>query len=96
MQAVVCGDVEFLKKLKGIGKKTAERIVVELRDQLQAIPMVSDVQTSISSYPEDAYLALLALGMTPEKAKEKLDAISNAPDKPESTDAWIRQALKHG
>lgn len=95
VQSVISGDIAFLTRLKGIGKKTAERIVLELRDRLKSIS--TEATPFPTNYPEDAYLALLALGLSPENAKERLDGLSHSDDKPEKTDDWIRLALKkHG
>ncbi|MBF0199093.1 MAG: Holliday junction branch migration protein RuvA [Planctomycetes bacterium] len=95
--SVIGGDIAFLTRLKGIGKKTAERIVVELRDRLKSIPMRPEMQSTIStSYPEDAYLALLALGLQAEAARDKLQKIAEISPPPEKTDDWIRLALKRG
>lgn len=96
VQAVVSSDIAFLSQLKGIGKKTAGRIVVELKDRLSSIHSVKESTAKMpSNYPDDAYLALLALGMQPEQARQKLDWVSRQDEKPAKTDEWIRKALKH-
>ena len=99
VQAVVSSDVIKLTKFKGIGKKTAERIVIELRDrlteQLDSLPK-SDNSPSSESYPEDAFLALLTLGLSPERAKAKLESLAKLDPRPTKTDDWIRMSLKHG
>lgn len=98
VQSVITGDLAFLTRLKGIGKKTAERIVVELRDKLNASPEAKKVSKMIenNAYPEDAFLALLTLGFSPEAARERLDKISKGEEMPEKPDDWIRLALKNG
>jgi holliday junction DNA helicase RuvA len=98
VQSVISGDIDFLTKLKGIGKKTAERIVIELRDKLSSVEETqkSKVITGTEPYPKDAFLALLTLGFSPEAARERLGKLSESDSAPEKTDDWIRLALKNG
>ena len=98
--AVASGDVKVLSGVSGVGKKTAERIVVELKDKLgdetafgsaSGGPMSADEQ-KIS----DAAAALIALGSKPKNAQE---AVRGAvailgPDAP--VDAIVRAALSKG
>ena len=98
--AVASGDVKVLSGVSGVGKKTAERIVVELKDKLgdetafdsaSGAPMSADEQ-KIS----DAASALIALGSKPKDAQE---AVRGAvailgPDAP--VDAIVRAALSKG
>ena len=98
--AVASGDVKVLSGVSGVGKKTAERIVVELRDKLGdetafgsvgGAPMSADEQ-KIS----DAVAALIALGSKPKDAQEAVrSAIAmQGPDAP--VDAIVRAALSKG
>jgi len=98
VQAVISSDVQLLTKFKGIGKKTAERIVVELRDRLtqQLGHLPKETSRTESFYPEDAFLALLTLGLSPERARVKLEALAKLEPRPVKTDDWIKMALKHG
>jgi len=94
---VVSSNVESLIKLKGVGKKTAERIIVELRDKLKVEAHRDEVQRVVqTAYPEDAMLALIALGFSPERAKEALEGVVGDVGKGDGTDAWIKLALKYG
>ena len=95
VQSVIGGDIAFLTRLKGIGKKTAERLVLELRDRLKSIPIQNVAREGVSgAYPEDAYLALLALGIQAESARDRLQELSQSDSVLEKTDDWIRLALK--
>ena len=98
--AVASGDVRVLSGVSGVGKKTAERIVVELKDKLGdetafgsvgGAPMSADEQ-KIS----DAAAALIALGSKPKDAQEAVrSAIAMlGPDAP--VDAIVRAALSKG
>jgi holliday junction DNA helicase RuvA len=78
--AVVAGDVKALAAVHGVGKKTAERIVVELRDKLGgfASPGPAAVGTrapeSVDARGADAVAALGALGLKPSDAHEAVRA----------------------
>ncbi len=76
--AVANGDVKSLSQISGVGKKTAERIVVELRDKVGAVGAweASSAQRALSPDDQkinDAVLALMALGF---KQIEAHDAVS--------------------
>ena len=78
--AVAKGDVKSLSQISGVGKKTAERIVVELRDKVGAAGAweASSAQRSLSPADQkinDAVLALMALGF---KQLEAHDAVRQA------------------
>jgi Holliday junction DNA helicase RuvA len=97
--AVANGDVKALSQINGVGKKTAERIVVELRDKVGAAGAweASSAQRALSPQDQkinDAVLALIALGF---KQVEAHDAIRAAIEKlgPEAgTDALVRASLR--
>ena len=65
--AIATSDVKALSKIKGLGKKTAERIIVELRESVSNVkddsPLVSAIpMLSSSSDGENAVMALMSLG----------------------------------
>ncbi len=81
--AVANGDVKALSQINGVGKKTAERIVVELRDKVGAAGAweASSTQRALSPQDQkvnDAVLALIALGF---KQVEAHDAIRASVEK---------------
>ncbi len=63
---IASSDVKSLSKIKGLGKKTAERIIVELREELANVPVQSIVSAEVSAPltgdGENAVLALMSLG----------------------------------
>lgn len=89
-----------LQRLPGIGKKTAERLIIEMRDRLsdwQAdSTSIKDIQTPFISLPksaeQDAISALIALGYKPQEASR---AVHHIADKNLSSQELIRLALKH-
>ena len=96
VQCIRQGNSASLVRIPGIGKKTAERLIIETRDALKT--WQSSQQTALgdnSARPEsalqDAIDALCALGYKPNEAKQALDAVYEA-DVP--SEQLIRQALK--
>lgn len=87
-QAVAEQDSARLTRIPGVGKKTAERLLLELKDKLQAA--VTETRLERASSRGDALHALLALGYN---EKETARALSTLPAELPTADA-IRQALK--
>ena len=95
-RCVLDNDVGALTRVPGIGKKTAERLVVEMRDRVGSGAAVTagDVPLSggAAQTPRDeAFSALVALGYKPAEAARMLDAVKNDDA---SSEALIREALK--
>lgn len=72
IKAIALGDLGTLSKIKGIGKKTAERLVLELKDKLSVditdFGITTDSMSHIGSVNEDAVLALMSLGYSKQDA----------------------------
>lgn len=98
--AVVQGDVKALSGISGVGKKTAERIVVELKDKLgddlPLGPAGGEGASGEDKVLADAAAALVALGSKPKEAHEAIRAAAAmlGPDRP--VDALVRAALQKG
>ncbi len=91
--AIRGNDVVRLTRIPGIGKKTAERMILELRDKLpQAGPAVSPSTPSLSATEEDVLSALLNLGYQ-RPAVEKALAVVARNGQRGSFDAMFRDAL---
>lgn len=94
-RCVVEENVERLTQVPGIGRKTAERLIVELRDKLSAEPIVAPAAASVVSEPRDAIAeavsALIALGYKPPEASRAVRSVSGEDL---STEEIIRQALR--
>ncbi len=99
--AVANGDVKSLSQISGVGKKTAERIVVELRDKIGAAGAweASSAARTLSSSDQkvnDAVLALMALGFKQPDAHESVRAAQAMLGETASVEELVRVALKKG
>lgn len=83
-QAIGSGDTSYLTKVSGIGKKTAEKIVIELRDK------VGNLEGTSLKNEMDALEALKSLGYSQNEAREALKSLPQDLD----TNSKVRQALK--
>jgi Holliday junction DNA helicase RuvA len=94
-RCVVNEDITALTKVPGIGRKTAERLVIEMRDRLgepTAPAGAGVVPVAIGASPEtEAYGALIALGYRPAEATRLLKAAGPGTH---STEELIRRALQ--
>ena len=92
-RAVTGNDVKALTALPGVGKKTAERLIIEMRDKVGSFDMSgSDNPSTIKiSVKEDAESALIGLGYRPQDAAR---AVSLVSEPAEDVESLIRQALK--
>ena len=88
-QAVASDDTSYLTKVSGIGKKNAEKIVLELRDKL--VTTADDKRSDLRS-EGDALEALVSLGYSERDAREALKQI---PKEIEGTSERVKQALKN-
>ena len=104
IRCVQSQDTSALTKVPGVGKKTAERLLVELKDRFKAWetvpamfalvpnqPNQPDALTPTVSAENDAVTALISLGYKPQEASK---AISSIKEKGLSTEDMIRRALK--
>ena len=92
---IVERDAKRLSGLQGVGKKTAERIIVELHDKINPLEVLSaDPEDSpLSAKYRDAVMALTSLGHSQDTALKTVRAISQSPNPPETTEAIIKLAL---
>jgi Holliday junction DNA helicase RuvA len=95
---VANGDSKALEKVKGIGAKTAQRIILELKDKLTLVDTQNlEINNNLHNTNEnDTLNALLGLGIAKavaENAMKKAQALSNPTDL--SVAEWIKLALKN-
>src|SRR3990167_11416460 len=87
-KAISTGDIGYLTKISGIGKKTAEKIVIELRDKVASD--ASEKGGGSLRDELDALEALKSLGYSQHEAREALKKVKSDAD----TNTKIREALK--
>lgn len=98
-RAIIQGNEVLLERVKGIGKKTAQRLVLELRDKLGRQGTNSPVGTDIptvqhNTVGEDALNALLALGIARSAAETALRKVTSAEPDITSVEQLIKRALQ--
>ncbi|MBU0806355.1 Holliday junction branch migration protein RuvA [Pseudomonas sp. MIL19] len=100
VRCVQAQDTSVLVKIPGVGKKTAERLLVELKDRFKAwetVPGMSNLVVepraggAVSSAENDAVSALISLGYKPQEASRAVSAIK---EEGLSSEDMIRRALK--
>src|SRR6516162_4217766 len=86
-------DISALTRIPGVGRKTAERLIVEMRDRLMAPPPGSGTTAVAGALTaeSEAYDALVALGYRPAEATRLLKAVTPGTH---STEELIRRALQ--
>jgi len=99
--AVANSDVKSLSQISGVGKKTAERIVVELRDKIGAAGAweASSAARSLSAADQkvnDAVLALMALGFRQLEAHDTVRGAQAVLGPQATVEELVRAALKKG
>ena len=91
-QCVLSEDISALTRVPGIGRKTAERLIVEMRDRLAAPQATPGAPLAAPARAEgEAYGALVALGYRPAEAARLLKAVGPGTH---STEELIRRALQ--
>lgn len=96
VRAIQIEDLQFFKKVPGIGKKTAQRLFIELKDKLKNWTNESNVDLAPRQKPIDheAIEALIALGYHEGEAEEAVKWVLQANDGALSTEALIKKALQ--
>ena len=99
-QAILSADVKALKKINGVGPKSAERMIVELRDKIRDIDPAAEFAAgappaAIDRNTEDAIMALEKLGFQRIKIQKcVVDVASSLPEKERSVENIIRHSLQ--
>ncbi|HRZ11306.1 MAG TPA: Holliday junction branch migration protein RuvA [Kiritimatiellia bacterium] len=95
--AVAQGDIKRLSSISGIGKKTAERMVVELRDKLTAGEALEAVAGAAAGEPDarlrDAILALVSLGYKQADAQKRVRDVLPGVGPKTTVEEIVRKAL---
>lgn len=88
--AIASEDATTLTRIPGVGRKTAERLLVEMRDHFKSVPRAKGAVAAPRSPREEAMDALLALGYKPVEATRLLEAAGESG----STEEILRAALQ--
>lgn len=106
IRSVHAEDTTALVRIPGVGKKTAERLIVEMKDRLNQLQLPTLVELELSSgnlpaasmpttdHRAEAESALVALGYKPQQATRAIEQAANALGDGAGTEDLIRQALK--
>ena len=97
-EVIALGDVDAMKKVKGIGAKTASRIIIDLQDKVGADTGGGGVKSEISSphntIKNEALSALTSLGFDKKRVDKTLDSIIQNTDGALALEVLIKHALK--
>jgi len=94
-KAIVQNNVKLLESVKGIGKKTAERLVLELRDKMnKAATDLTIPVTAGNRLQQDALNALVSLGISRQQAETAIQKINNIDPNLTNLEDLIKKALK--
>jgi Holliday junction DNA helicase RuvA len=100
-QAIAHGEVAKLQAIPGIGRKTAERVVLELQEKVALVVMTSTglhSATPMSAADQlagDVISALLNLGYRRGEAERAVQAVRAQDNGMETVEAWLKDALQH-
>lgn len=96
---IASGDAASISRAQGVGKKTAERVILELKDKVNALP--EDMQGALAAGPGIASLsgerneAIVALTTLGYSKKEAESAVASVQDEDISTEEYIKKALRY-
>lgn len=97
-EVIASGDVDAMKKVKGIGAKTAQRIIIDLRDKVGVSTGGGGAKSEISfqhnTVKNEALMALTTLGFDKSRVEKTLEQILDKADNDYSLEALIKQALQ--
>lgn len=97
-QGIIDEDLRLIQSIKGIGSKTAQRVILELRDKIRKEELVStgprSAETSSSTLRSEALAALVTLGIPKPTAEKSLDAIIKREGQSISVENLIKLALR--
>ena len=98
--AIAQGDAKRIATVKGVGKKTAERIVIELKDKVNPIEALASSTLASTGTQRavlrDAMLALTALGFADDKARKMVSDVLEADPQISDTETVVKRALGGG
>ncbi len=95
VKAIQQGNIKLIESVKGIGKKTAERLVLELKDKVSKHPSITDIVLPQGNrLQQDALNALIALGINKNQAEQSIQKVILAEPSLTHLEDLIKKALK--
>jgi len=98
-QAILTKDVTLLQSVKGIGAKTAERIIIDLKDRLEKEGMIAGVASTVpetsNKIKDDALSALVMLGFAKSAAEKAINQVLRTEGVELSVEHLIKASLKN-
>lgn len=96
ISAIASEDVAFIKKIKGIGPKTAQRIILELKDKIGKVESggIKVSGQSGNTLRNEALSALISLGINRSQAEKTIDQVIKKNQGPLELEIVVKQALK--
>ena len=98
-RAISEGDASEIAMAQGVGKKTAERVILELKDKVSAIPGVDgeeeeipSIQTAASGERGEAVIALTTLGYSKKEAEQ---AVGSVTEEGLSAEEYVKKSLRY-
>lgn len=91
-RAVASGDVSYLTKFPGIGKKTAQQIILDLKGKLTLTAQPAEVTPDVAPALADALAALVALGYQEKAVNKLIDKLAASGET--TTDGYLRRGLQ--
>ena len=93
-EGIATEDVALIQSIKGIGLKTAQRVIIDLKDKILKIYDIDEVSVKESNTnKEEALSALLALGFAKKDAESKIDKVLKSNSDIASVEDLVRTAL---
>ncbi len=95
VSAILGEDVELLKKIKGIGSKSAQRIIIDLKDKVGKFEIANQISHSQNNtIKNEALSALVVLGVDKKKAEKIIETILNNGNSELTVESLIKKTLK--
>lgn len=99
VQAIQSADEAALNRISGVGKKTAQRLIVELKDKLPQITGAEPAKEEVTGIKPDelereALMALMSLGYSKAKAEQAIIKIRQTEEKILTSEEMIKKALQ--